>query len=129
MPPEELPPLVREFLARHIRSVEQLEILLLVSLPSREPWSSRRVYETIFSTEHSVSGWLEELVRQALITREDDPPTYQPATAPAIVEQIAAVRLAYKTAPVRVIEAIYKRETDAAQSFADAFKFKTPPNP
>ncbi len=129
VPSEELPLIVREFLARYIRSVEQLEILLLVSLPAGGPWTIRKVYDAILSTEHSVSGWLEELARHTLIRRESEPPVYGASTDLAMVEQIAAIRLAYKTAPVRVIEAIYKRETDAAQSFADAFKLKTPPTP
>jgi hypothetical protein len=30
----------------------------------------------------------------------------------------------YRTRPVRVIEAIYRRDSTAAQSFADAFKIK-----
>lgn len=129
VPSEELPLIVREFIARYIRSVEQLEILLLVSLPAGGPWTIRKVYDSILSTEHSVAGWLEELARHALILRESDPPIYAPCQDPAVVEQIAAIRLAYKMAPVRVIEAIYKRETDAAQSFADAFKLKAPPTP
>jgi hypothetical protein len=31
---------------------------------------------------------------------------------------------AYKGRPVKIIEAIYNRKTDAVRSFADAFKFR-----
>lgn len=86
------------------------------------------VYDVILSSETSVTQWLEDLVQQGLLLREDGPPpVFRRAEDPELAPRVAELQLAYKTAPVRVIEAIYQRDADAVQSFADAFKFKSPP--
>jgi len=130
VPPEHPLSSVKAFLRAHIRSVEQLEILLLVSSPQREAWASHDVYNVILSSETSVAHWLEELARQGLlICEEGASPAFRRTADPALAAQISELQLAYKTAPVRIIEAIYQKDTDAAQSFADAFKLKPPPPP
>ena len=127
MPTDNLPSNVRDFLNRFIRSVEQLEILLLVSARGELAWSAAQVYDVILSSESSVARWLEELTRARLLVREAESPScFRASDDPAVAEQIAALRHAYKTVPTRLIEAIYKRDVDAVQGFADAFKIKEP---
>lgn len=125
MPPKELSTSIRNFLSRYVRSIEQLEILLLFG---REPsvwWSPPKVYESILSTPSSVERWLNELVGSGLLEKSSDTPaSYRCSTDAGLRAEIAMVEESYRTSPVRVIEAIYKREANAAQSFADAFKLK-----
>lgn len=129
MPSENPLSTAKAFLREHIRSVEQLEILLLVSSARRELWTVRDVNDVILSSETSVAHWLEALAAQGLLLRDEGPPlVFRHATDPALAAQISELQLAYKTAPVRIIEAIYQKDADAAQSFADAFKFKQPPS-
>jgi hypothetical protein len=125
VPTDKLPSNIRGFLNRFIRSVEQLEILLLVSARGELAWSAAQVYDVILSSESSVGRWLEELARAGLLVRgAESPPSFRASEDPAVAEQIAGLRHAYKTVPTRLIEAIYKRDVDAVQGFADAFKIK-----
>jgi hypothetical protein len=120
-----LPPHLLDFISRHVQSVEQLEILLLVSRPPITPWSPGTVYEKILSSPRSVERWLEELTRTGLLERVSDPEgSYRRSQDDQVGAQISTLGEFYRTVPVRVIEAIYKREASAAQSFADAFKIK-----
>lgn len=124
--PTDLPASIRAFLARHIRSVEQLEILLLFARAPGSVWSSKKVYDTILSTPHSVERWLEEMTRNGLLEKVADPASsYRLRTNEDVVSQTGLLAELYRISPVRVIEAIYRRDTIAAQSFADAFKLKS----
>lgn len=130
MPPQELPPSIRSFLSRYVRSIEQLEILLLFGRDPTVPWTSQRVYDTILSTPSSVERWLNELVTQGLLEKTPDSNGgYRSSSNPDLHSQVALLAQIYRISPVRVIEAIYKRDSNAVQSFADAFKLKnTQPN-
>jgi hypothetical protein len=127
VPPQELPPSIRTFLSRYVRSIEQLEILLLLGTQPGVLWSASKVYEAILSTPSSVQRWLSELVSVGLLEKTSDAAaSYRCSTDGDVRSQIALLAQIYRTSPVRVIETIYKREANAAQSFADAFKLKTP---
>ncbi|MHB1081123.1 MAG: hypothetical protein ACYC67_17135 [Prosthecobacter sp.] len=121
----DIPHTIRTFISRYVRSVEQLEIMLLFSRNPNASWSVQEVYDAILSTPRSVQKWLDELARDGLLERLSEPAgSYRCQSNASLVSQIAALEESYRTKPVRVIEAIYKRETNAAQSFADAFKIK-----
>lgn len=109
----------------YVRSVEQLEILLLLGREPGSLWSAAKVYETILSTPSSVQRWLTELSSQGLLEKVSDTAMSYRCSADAdLRSEIALLAEIYRTTPVRVIEIIYKREAHAAQSFADAFKLK-----
>jgi hypothetical protein len=125
VPQKELPTTVRDFIARHVRSVEQLEILLLLSTRPGNTFTVQKVYDAILTTPQSVQRWLEELARSNLLEKLPSPDAgYRSCTDDSLIAPIAELGEVYQTAPVRVIEAIYRRDTSAAQSFADAFKIK-----
>ena len=127
MPTDELPSALRQFLARYIRSVEQLDILLLLAERPDAVWTVQGAYEVILSTPVSVERWLNELSAQGLLICEpSQAPAYRFATASKEAEQVAALAQFYKTAPVRIIEAVYQPQINVAQTFADAFKIKKP---
>lgn len=123
--PTDLPASIRAFLARHIRSVEQLEILLLFARAPGTVWSSKKVYDTILSTPHSVERWLEEMTRNGLLEKVTEASgSYRLHPSEEVASQTALLADLYRIAPVRIIETIYRRDSIAAQSFADAFKLK-----
>ena len=127
VPAPELPLSIREFLSRYVRSIEQLEILLLLGRAPTTTWSLEKVYDVILSTRQSVERWLEELTRNGLLEKLPDPGAgYRCCADKNVVSQVAELAELYRTTPVRVIEAIYKPKADAAQSFADAFKIIPP---
>lgn len=120
-----------QFIEQCVRSVEHLEIILLLGRNPEKSFSVEHVYREIMSTRDSVHGWLDEMVAKNLaVCNEGVVPTYQFASAKTApfetVQQLAAF---YKAYPVRVIEAIYrsrKPQVDPAQDFADAFRIRKP---
>ncbi|WP_395744822.1 hypothetical protein [Prosthecobacter sp.] len=70
--------------------------------------------------------WLNELAGQGLLEKATDPVGYRCCSDAGLRSQIDMLAEIYRISPVRVIEAIYRRDTHAAQSFADAFKIKNP---
>ena len=111
--------------------MEQLEILLLLCRAPESTYTVSQAYDVILSTPQSVERWLNQLVRDELLTKSSDSsPEYRCTTNPETRAQIELLGEWYRAAPVRVIEAIYQREARAAQSFADAFRIKkSDPNP
>lgn len=124
--PEQLPPAVRLLLSRHIRSVEQLEVLLLLHSQPARSWGAREVYEVVRSSESSVTERLSAFTKLGFFAEESSsPPTFryapQDQALRAVVDETAT---AYRTWRIRVIEAIFAPEVDPVQSFADAFKLR-----
>jgi hypothetical protein len=117
---------VKELLARHIQSVEQLEILLLLQSQPQRTWTADEVYEVIRSSQSSIAARLQTFSAAGFLQEvKGPPPTYRFAprheNLRSAVEQTAS---AYQTWRVRVIEAIFAPSMDPAQSFADAFKLR-----
>ena len=118
-----------QFIEHFVRSVEHLEIILLLNRNPEKAFTVEDVYQEIMSTRDSVHGWLDEMVSKGLAVCNAGPvPAY--TFASANTEQFETVQLlqaSYKAYPVRVIEAIYrprKPHTDPAQDFADAFRIR-----
>jgi len=74
MPDETLSPAVKQLLARHIGSVEQLEVLLLLRGSPERAWTSAEVYDVIRSSPASVSQRLEAFTVAGFLTKEEGPP-------------------------------------------------------
>lgn len=118
----------REFLRAHIQSLEQLEILaILRSEPERE-WTAAAIYERVLSSERSIAGRLSQFVAYGLIaTSTSNPPTFRYAPREPEVDRAAEAALqAYRDRRLLVIETIFRPDSDPAQSFSDAFRFKQP---
>jgi hypothetical protein len=130
VPPQNLPATIVEFISHHIHSVEQLEVLVLLHGDPQKRWSAKRVYDVVLSAPQSVQRWLDDLTRRGLIQKPpDDSDGYQASPDDSVRSQVAQLAECYRLTPVRVIEAIYRRESSAVQSFADAFKLKNPDKP
>jgi hypothetical protein len=121
-----LPPAVKQLLSQYIRSVEQLEVLLLVQSQPNRAWTAGEVYDVIRSSKASVEERLKAFTSFGFLVEEPGPPArfrYAPKDAElrTAVEATASV---YQTWRIRVIEAIFAPEIDPVQSFADAFKLR-----
>jgi len=126
MPDEPLSPTVRMFIARHLSSVEELEILLCLLAARDQPRTIEAVYQTILSSKKSVEQGIEKFLAAGLAQQSSpDPPTYTISPAHTLI--LHELQEAYRQLSVRVIQAIYQKPPDAAQTFADAFKFKRDP--
>lgn len=125
MPKDALPPHVYEFITRNVRSLEQLEILLLVAQEKETTWTVQMVYDVILSTKPTVERWLEEFARLTFLQKEDgDPPTYRFIATDETTVLVRKLAQVYKAKPVRVIEAIFKAEQNSPQSGPDSSRSK-----
>lgn len=130
MPEPQLPPSIRTFISGYLRSVEELEVLLLLHRERRPWWSVKEVYDTILSNRSSVERCLDELTQHGFLEKiADSTAAYRWCAGEELTAQVATLAELYKTMPVRIIEAIYKPAASAAQSFADAFKLTNPEPP
>ena len=126
MPNSELPQEIVDFIARYIKSLEHLEVLLLVSGTGGKDWTCSAVYEVIKSNESSIDGRLKDLSRQGLLTQgPGSEPVYrfEPADdkVPGVIETLATI---YRERRLRVVEAIYSSSGSQIPGLADAFTLK-----
>lgn len=125
MPTEALPVAVQQLLSRHIRSVEQLEVLLLLHSHPDRSWSAAQVYEVVRSSTSSVAARLEAFTETGFLTKtEGTPATYRYAAESTLCSAVDETAHAYQTWRLRVIEAIFAPESDPVQKFADAFRLR-----
>lgn len=115
------------FIAAEIQSLEQLEILLLLSGNPHKWWTSGGVYEVVKSSLPSVEGRLKEMAnRKVLITDAEGRYQFAPAHQD-YWKLVSELREAYKERSVKVVQAIYSARStapDAVQEFARAFRVR-----
>ncbi|HYJ04813.1 MAG TPA: hypothetical protein VEX43_06750 [Chthoniobacterales bacterium] len=122
---ETLPISVQQFLSKYIRSLEQLEVLLLLRNSPNRSWTSAEVYEVVRSSRSSVEERLESFVQLGFLAKENGPPaTFRYAPTENLGAAVDETAGAYQKWRVRVIEAIFTPVVDPAQRFADAFKVR-----
>jgi hypothetical protein len=126
MAENEIPSDLVSFLEKHIKSVEQLEILLLLHSLPQTAFAIEAIVETIRSSRYSVENRLQDLCDSKLVKRiQAAPPRYQfDPEDPAATQFIKRLGTAYNEKRVRLIEQIYSSTSRSIQSFADAFKLK-----
>jgi hypothetical protein len=122
----ELPAEVRHLIARHLASMEQVDVLLLLARAPEQWQSGADISRSLRIDEKGVAARTFEELRDARLIEMDGahPPRYR--YAPANAGDKAAVEMlavAYNERPVTLVRAIYARPT-AAQSFADAFRLR-----
>ena len=114
------------FIAAEINSLEQLEILLLLSGNPHKWWTAAGVYEVIKSSVQSVQDRLNEMVDRGILRKETDSEVrfqFGP-TNDAVWNITSELRDAYKERSVKVVQAIYSKPPDAVQEFARAFRVR-----
>jgi hypothetical protein len=120
----EIPSEVRGFVSKHIRSLEQLEVLLLVSALPDKDWTVDAVFHVVQTNRPLVRQRLDEFVRDGLMVRQpEDAYRYAPKSE-ALAHDIVAVGNFYKLSRHKVIEMIYASPPDDIRKFSDAFRFK-----
>lgn len=119
----------RRFIAEHITSVAQLELLLLLRTTPDEWWSSDALARELRMEASWMEGTLGTLHAKGLCARSHDAPIrYQFAPAsPALEQAVTIVARAYILHRVSIIEAIYSKPSASIRVFADAFKLKKEP--
>ena len=125
----QIPESVARFIAQNIGSLEQLEILLLISSVPEQEWSIEAVYNIIRSSPQSVAERLEELRQRGLLSGSETKPVAYRFTPrpPEVAQVVEALAHEYKERRVKIVELIYSPRAEPLKTFADAFKFRKEP--
>jgi hypothetical protein len=116
---------LRGFLCQYTDSVEQLEILLLVSQEPKHGWTVDGVYKVIQSSTESVAARMKSLTSFGFFAFDEKAGNYhfRPQST-ELAQQVEELRQVYAISRVRVIEAIFSGPGKQAQHFADSFKLR-----
>ena len=119
-----LPDRVRQFITRHIDSVEQLETLLLLSRAPDAEWAAGAVAAALYTQPASAARRLASLHEQGLIVPVADA-RYRFAPADRrTADDVDELAAAYKERRVAVITLIASRPMDNVRAFSDAFQIR-----
>lgn len=114
---------VEAFIAAHLTSVAQLEILLLLHGNVGRSYSPLEVGEALRIDPGWAGAELERLHQHGLFGKESDCYAYAPATE-ELGSATDALSKAFTTHRVSVITMIFATPSDSVGSFADAFKLR-----
>ncbi|HVR71649.1 MAG TPA: hypothetical protein VMT87_12480 [Vicinamibacteria bacterium] len=115
---------VREFVMRHIDSLEQLEVLLLLRTRPERTWTPKEVSAELRTTERSSGTRLAALAAGGLL-REDPAGAYRYAPrAPELDAAAGDLAEAYAVRRIAVTNLIFARPLSQVRTFADAFKLR-----
>ena len=118
----------QSFIADHVTSAEQLEVLLLLHGNPGTDFTAAEVSQRVYTVPAAATLRLEELVAAGLLQsdRASDPRyRYAPQSA-RLGERVDALARAYRADRVGVIRFIFAKPVDPLRSFADAFRLKKP---
>ena len=122
----ELPFSVREFISRHIVSVEQLEVLLILHEGKDREWTAMEINERLRSQESSIAKWLEAMVSLGLAARSGDRFSFAPSSEEA-AKNVAGLADAYRDRRIKVIELIFSKPNENLLNFVRAFDLRKKP--
>lgn len=118
-----LTPALNQFIATNMQSVEEVEIVSLLSRSPETFWSSEAIASQLGLNQDTVAAKARELVRRGILAAGESGPVFRYApSSPAIRDNVTALISMYRDHRISVINAIYSANLTRLRSFADAFK-------
>lgn len=105
---------LKRFIAVHIQSLEQFEIILLLS-SNPHCWKAGDVYAAVRSNPESVEARLDEFAQNGFLKKTRSPEVqyhYQPADE-SLARMVFELCEEYQTRPLKVMEQIYTRDPNS----------------
>jgi hypothetical protein len=118
-----VPASVRGFIASHIVSVAQLDVLLLLRAAADKEWTAPEVARALVTQPEAAGGWLEDLRQRGFASEREGRYRYTPANA-ELDRLVDALAESYANYRVAVIGLIFARPSERITSFADAFRIR-----
>jgi hypothetical protein len=118
---------VQQFIQQYLNSVEQLEVLLLLSAHSaveQREWSAQEVSRQLYTQPHSAGLRLESLQEVGLV-REVKPGRfcYSPSSR-ELDDTVRALGRAYRERKDSVIQLIFARPPEALRTFTKSLRLR-----
>jgi hypothetical protein len=117
---------IKNFLAKNIHTIEELETLLLLADAPDNLWTAQYVAQRIQSDEVTAATLLEALKeRKFLISKKMPGLVYQfsPDSKEAR-DVIHTLVVVYKEKRIQVLQLIVEKSDDRLRAFSDAFKMR-----
>jgi hypothetical protein len=118
-----VPPPVRRFIASHIISVAQLEVLLLLRAAADKEWTATEVARALVTQPEAAAGWLADLAERELATENGGRYRYAPADSD-VERTVDGLAESYAKYRVAVIGLIFGRPSERVTRLADAFRVR-----
>jgi hypothetical protein len=117
---------VKAFIAAHVDSVLQLELLLLLHAQAPRTWTADELARELRIDRAWASAQLASLAGAGVLSASgDDPPAYRyEPRAPQLDVAVRGLAREYAARRVTIIGLIFSKPMDKIRSFADAFRFR-----
>ena len=124
MQPDAIQPELRAFVAERIRSVAQLELLLLMRSDAGKQWTAAEAGHALYISPEMAAGLLSEMHGQSLLAKNESTSSYCYGTSTDVIDRrVRELAELYEARRVSVIALIYSTPVDKLQRFADGFRF------
>jgi DNA-binding MarR family transcriptional regulator len=119
----DLPADVKEFIGKHIYSVAQLEVLLMLRGEPDRTWTLDEITNRLYLQSQMVARLLTDIVQRGFAVQEQSCFRYQPANdvVRRLIDRLAHM---YQERRVAVITEIFSKPIDFVKAFADAFRVR-----
>ena len=124
---DHIPVDVKQFIVSHINSIEQLEILVLLT-ESKRAWSVTDLADKICTTVDSAKNRIESLKSAGLVSVSPVNPqayVYQPRTH-EVDAMVANLLKEYRERRISIINFIYSQPIQNIRTISDAFRLRPP---
>jgi len=112
------------FIRAHIRSLGQLEILLLLHGAPESSWTAAQITAELRSSLDSVTQRLAALESSGLVATDAADPQYRYAPATdELADHVAELGRLYRDYRERLIDTIYSSQ-EQLRNFSDAFRWR-----
>jgi hypothetical protein len=118
-----VPAPVKRFIASHIVSVAQLEVLLLLRAAADKEWTAAEVARALVTQPEAAGGWLADLADRGLAVENGGRHRYMPASR-EVDATVDALAESYANYRVAVIGLIFGRPSERVTRLADAFRIR-----
>ncbi len=114
---------IKEFIAEHVHSVLQLEVLLLVSQNKDKAWTPAAVGRQLHLSVESAKAQLDGLSPNLLIPPAGDgEDLYRYNTSNELNQTLSQLATAYSTQRVAVLTLIFAKPVDKVRLFKETFR-------
>jgi hypothetical protein len=124
--PDEIPAAVQQFVADHIRSIAQLELLLLMHRERQRSWTIADAAKELYTAVSMTEPMLESLRAIGLVSLQGDQYQYAPKSK-SLDQTVDDLAQLYQQRRVTIVNLIYSAPVQKLQDFADAFRIRRPP--
>ena len=117
---------VKTFLAQHIESILELEVLLLLRADPQRSWTGAQLAKELKIDQTWANEQLARFASRGILARTDAPdPQYRYSPSdPQLDATVAAVADAYATHRVTIIGLVFSKPISNLKTFADAFRIR-----